>query len=103
LRVGLCHCLDCRKTSGAPFIAFAMWPREALAYSGKISSFSGRSFCPACGGRVFNLGDDEIEIQTGSFDDAPGDLVPTYELWIRRREHWLHPLPDTAQYEEDRD
>jgi len=30
-RVGLCHCLDCRKHHGAPFHASAVFPQDAVA------------------------------------------------------------------------
>ena len=29
-RVGLCHCLDCRKHHGAPFHASAIYPETAV-------------------------------------------------------------------------
>ncbi len=28
MRVGLCHCITCRKAGGAPFTASAIWRRE---------------------------------------------------------------------------
>ena len=103
LRVGICHCADCRKTSGGPFAAFAIWPSSAFEQrSGFLSSYAGRSFCTTCGGRVFSITDDEVEVMIGSFDEAPSDLTPTYELWIVRREPWLAVLPDASQFEGDR-
>ncbi|MEZ2127526.1 MULTISPECIES: GFA family protein [unclassified Sinorhizobium] len=101
LRIGLCHCADCRKTSGSAFVTFAVWPRQAFAFSGDIATFQGRSFCPRCGSRLFCLGEEETEIRVGSLDDAPTDLSPTYEIWVKRREPWLAPLPGRAQYDED--
>jgi len=44
---------------------------------------------------------DEIEIRIGSLDMAPSDLEPICELWVKRRENWLNPLP-VPQFEEDR-
>ena len=38
----------------------------------------------------------------GSLDSAPTGLVPTYEIWIPRREEWLHRLPWADQHEGDR-
>ncbi|MGO8655542.1 GFA family protein, partial [Rhizobium ruizarguesonis] len=29
------------------------------------------------------------------------DLAPGYEVWIKRREPWLHPLPGAGQFAED--
>jgi hypothetical protein len=38
----------------------------------------------------------------GAFDTVPGDLVPTYEIWVPRREEWLLKLPWADQYSQDR-
>ncbi|PDS77225.1 GFA family protein [Rhizobium sp. L43] len=103
LRVGLCNCADCRKSSGSAFVFFAVWPRRAFSYYGEIATFAGRSFCPACGSRLFCLRDDEAEIRLGSLDDPPTDLTPGYEVWIKRREAWLHPVPGAGQFAEDAD
>ena len=101
LRVGLCHCADCRKSSGSAFVFFAVWPRPAFSHSGEIASFAGRSFCPVCGSRLFCLRDDEAEIRLGSLDSPPTDLALGYEVWIKRRELWLHPLSGADQFAED--
>ena len=101
LRVGLCHCADCRKSSGSAFVFFAVWPRPAFSHGGEIASFAGRSFCPVCGSRLFCLRDDEAEIRLGSLDSPPTDLAPGYEVWIKRRELWLHPLSGADQFAED--
>jgi hypothetical protein len=101
LRVGLCHCADCRKESGSVFTMFAVWPREAFSASGDFSTHMGRSFCATCGARLFNLTDEEAEIRMGSLTIAPTDLQPSYEIWVKRREPWLPPLPGAEQYDED--
>ena len=46
-RVGLCHCLDCRKHHGALFHASALFPRDAVTIDGELvlGQFNGR---PAC-------------------------------------------------------
>jgi hypothetical protein len=103
LRVGICHCADCRKSSGAPFAAYGVWPIEAFEQeTGFTSTYANRSFCTTCGGRVPWVSDSEVEVPLGSLDETPTDLVPDYELWIKRREPWLSPLPDAAQFDEDR-
>ena len=54
-RVGLCHCLDCRKHGGAPFGSFAIFPAATVTFSGDelgvyASSAHGRRwFCQNCG------------------------------------------------------
>lgn len=100
-RVGLCHCLDCRKHHGALFHASAIFPSNAVAITGTAAEYRGRSFCRTCGGSVFGRSAGEVELSLGSFD-APNQFVPTYELWTIRREDWLPSFPLKRRYERDR-
>jgi hypothetical protein len=104
LRTGLCHCLTCRKATGSVFNAFGIWPRDQVVVTGETRHWEDRHFCPGCGSSVFALSEEggEIEVHLGSLDAGPGDLNPSYELWIKRREHWLTPVPGAAQHVEDR-
>ncbi len=101
-RVGLCHCLDCRKHHGALFFAAAMFPQETVTIEGETRDYKGRHFCPTCGSSVFAQNGDEIEVHLGTLD-APDQLMPTYELWTVRRESWLPTFPLKRSYERDRD
>ncbi len=101
-RVGLCHCLDCRKNHGALFHASAIFPEAAVTVEGETRSYAGRCFCPNCGSTVFGRSGDEVEVNLGSLD-APSQLAPTYESWVIRRESWLPPFPLSRRYERDRD
>jgi hypothetical protein len=103
LRVGLCHCTSCRQESGSMFTAFGVWPRSAFSSSGTFNTWQGRSFCPECGSRLFALRDDEAEIKLGTLEDAPTGFTPEYELWVWRRERWLHPLSGAEQHQRDRE
>jgi len=100
-RVGLCHCMDCRKHHGALFHASAIFPASAVTISGAYRSFGDRSFCPACGSPVFSRIGDEIGINLGALDE-PSRFRPTYELWTLRREDWLPDFPWMRHYEKDR-
>jgi hypothetical protein len=101
-RVGICHCLDCRKHHGTLFHAFAIFPKHAVKIDGETRAFAGRFFCPRCGSSVFGRTGDEIEVGLGALD-TPDQLIPTYELWTIRREAWLPPFPLERGYERDRD
>lgn len=101
-RVGLCHCLDCRKHHGALFSASAVFPQAAVSVEGETRDYAGRCFCPRCGSSVFSRTADEIEVHLGCLD-APDQLRPTYELWTRRRESWLPAFPLHRRYPGDRD
>lgn len=100
-RVGLCHCLDCRKHHGALFYAAAIFHEDAVTIAGETRDFRGRHFCPLCGSSVFARYGDEIEVHLGSLDE-PGQLIPSYESWIVRREPWLPPFPLSTRYDHDR-
>lgn len=101
LRVGVCHCLDCRKQHGALFHASAVYPQGAVSVAGITNNYQGRFFCPRCGSSVFSRTGDEIELNLGSLD-APNQFVPTYELWTKRRENWLPEFSVEDRYEGDR-
>ncbi|MBP8237006.1 MAG: GFA family protein [Pseudomonas sp.] len=101
-RVGLCHCLDCRKHHGALFHASAVFPEDAVTVVGVTTDYAGRFFCPRCGSSIFSRSADEVEINLGSLD-SPNQLRPTYELWTSRRESWLPPFPLAKHYKGDRD
>ena len=102
LRTGVCHCQDCRRTSGSAFAFFAVWPRSAYDGSGELGIFAGRSFCTKCGSRVASLRTDEAELMLGCLDQVPSDLIPDYELWIGHRELWLLNLQWAEQFQCDR-
>lgn len=101
-RVGLCHCLDCRKHHGALFHASAIFPQEAVAIEGETRDYAGRVFCPRCGSSVFARTADEVEVNLGSLDTIDS-FVPTYESWTMRRESWLPDFGLARRYERDRD
>lgn len=101
-RVGLCHCLDCRKHHGALFFAAAIFPADAVTVEGKTRDYAGKHFCPTCGSSVFAVSGDEIELHLGALD-APDQFIPTYECWTVRREAWLPPFPLAHHYERDRE
>lgn len=106
MRCGLCHCTDCRRRSGAPFVMFIVFAAEHVEIRGErieVASATGRrEACVTCG-TVILWADDaahEIELYAGHFD-SPGLFVPTYELWVKRRDPWLVALP-VPQYAENR-
>lgn len=87
-RVGICHCLNCRKHHGSLFEASAVFPQDSVEFLGEAADYEGRYFCPRCGSPVFTRSGNEVELNLGSFD-APDQLRPTYESWSVRRESWL--------------
>ena len=101
-RVGICHCLDCRRHHGALFHASAIFPQDSVTIDGETRDYVGRHFCARCGSSVFGRSVDEIEISLGALDE-PDQLMPTYELWTIRRESWLPAFSLKHRYEHDRE
>jgi len=100
-----CHCADCRKESGSAFTVYAHWPVDAFDLNGEISIYDGRGFCPRCGSRLLDTtgldsGGTFIEIRIGSLDEAPSELKPETEIWVKRRESWIAPVDGAAQHDE---
>ncbi|MEZ5828195.1 MAG: GFA family protein [Hyphomicrobiales bacterium] len=108
-RVGVCHCLTCRKAHGAPFNFYAVFPPEAVTVAGEVTTFASsdnvrRYSCSICGAPIYSTygRDDEFYLHPGSFDE-PGAFAPTYELWTIRREPWLPEFPTVRhRYEKNR-
>jgi hypothetical protein len=103
VHVRRCHCADCRKESGSAFSVYAQWPVDAFRMSGEISTYDRRGFCPRCGSRLLDVtdaGDSLVEIRIGSLDDAPFELKPQSEIWVRRRESWIPPVEGAGQHDE---
>ena len=101
-RVGICHCLDCRKHHGALFYAAAIFDEGVVTITGETSDHKGRNFCPVCGSSVFARTGDEIEVHLGALDE-PGLFKPDYECWTVRREPWLPAFPVSGRFERDRE
>ena len=109
IRVGVCHCENCRKSSGSAFSYFGIWPRAAATLSGELGCWQSRAggerFCPTCGSPLFCWAEesDEIEIKLGTLDSPPSALIPAYELWTIRREPWLSHQKGAEQHARDRE
>jgi hypothetical protein len=102
LRVGICHCTDCRSESGSPFTFYGVWPARAFGHTGPTLEFRGQHFCAECGSPLFSVDAHEAEVKLGALSSAPTGLTPGYELWVKSREPWLRQVEGAAQYEEDR-
>lgn len=102
LRVGVCHCMDCRKHHGTLFHSSAIFPAEAVTVRGTLADYGGRCFCPVCGSSVLGRSSGEVEVNLGILD-ARDVFRPTYELWTVRREGWLPEFAGMQGFPRDRD
>jgi hypothetical protein len=47
-------------------------------------------------------GGEHVEIRIGSLDEAPSELRPLVEIWVRRRESWILAGEGATRFDEDR-
>ena len=96
---GHCHCIDCRKASGAAHATFAAYPESAVKMTGKTKTYrtkadsgmmSSRSFCPECGSWVSGAPESVpgvVAITIATFDD-PEAVKPQMRFYDKRRLSW---------------
>jgi hypothetical protein len=105
-----CHCSICRRTTGAPFVAwFSVRRSQFRLVSGEATRFrsSGsatRSFCSECGTQItFELdGADEIDLTTSSLDD-PNSVPPVDHTRTSSRLQWVRLADGLPQFRESRE
>lgn len=105
----LCHCTDCRRSAGAPMVAWGMVPADQIRIDGAphvyaSSEHGRRHFCQACGTGLFYTNEQVfpglIDVQTATLDD-PGALQPTAHIQVAERIAWMataHELPAFERY-----
>src|SRR5947208_1380099 len=92
-----CHCIDCRRSAGAPYVTWGAVPREDLRMTRgeprKITHASRiRSFAACCGTHLFiedSKDSETIEVTIASIDD-PAPFAP--EKGILQQKNF--PLPE---------
>lgn len=108
-RAGLCHCRDCRGTSGAPMVGWAVFGKAQLAHDGALATYESsehgrRQFCPRCGTGLFYLNDvifeGLVDVQIATLDD-PDAIRPIEQIQVAERIGWMadaHALPSFQRW-----
>ncbi|MCF7687821.1 MAG: GFA family protein [Cephaloticoccus sp.] len=96
-----CHCIDCRRSSGAPYISWGTIDRDNFSLSrGKLKQvrFAGRirSFAPCCGTQILfqvTKASPTCDLALASLDRPPA-FKPRKALWCEDHLPWV-PLAKT--------
>ena len=105
-RVTHCHCIHCRRTSGAPFVTWSEVDAEHFRFTaGEPRSFEARpkvtrTFCGACGTPItYQHADDPgaMDVTTASFDE-PERAKPEDHVWYDRCLPWIRLADDLPRY-----
>ena len=112
LQMFRCHCRDCQRVSGAPYVPVVVVPREKFRLSQgtirhhRTTSAAGgshvRGFCADCGSRLTG-GEAEPEPETkiigmtvSSLDD-PSWFKPTADIWVIDAQPWDSSLHEPTE------
>jgi hypothetical protein len=94
LAVNACHCMDCKKLTGATNLLMILAPREAFAHQGETARYRKRADsgnevdivrCAACGVRLWHeplTAPQLVIVAVGTLDD-PLWAVPTSHIFVR--------------------
>jgi hypothetical protein len=92
----ICHCVSCRRASGAQSVAWLTFPLEGFSFvSGdpreyRSSPGVSRTFCDNCGTSLTYGQDEEpdsIDVTTASLD-LPGEFPPARHIWLEDKVAW---------------
>ncbi len=94
----ICKCQDCRHQSGAPIVAWAMYPAEKVQIQGELkiyqSSAEGRrSFCGHCGTGLFFT--NEVLRRMGMLQvriaalEQPDAVPPVMQVQVAEQIRWM--------------
>jgi hypothetical protein len=92
----LCHCESCRRASGAPSVAWVIFPVSAFAVvAGKLREHRSsepitRSFCGDCGTPLAYRSTrrpDVVDVPTATLDE-PDAFAPEREIWTGEKLAW---------------
>ena len=93
-----CHCRDCRRVTGAPYVTYAGFLAPQVTWEGtaplRYHSSPGvtRRFCATCGTPLTYEGDrwpDEVHILASTLDD-PSRITPQAHVYVAQKLPWVH-------------
>jgi hypothetical protein len=94
LAVNACHCVDCKKLTGATNLLMILAPRDALTHEGATARYRKRADsgnevdivrCALCGVRLWHeplTAPQLVIVAVGTLDD-PSWAVPTSHIFVR--------------------
>ena len=112
IRMVQCHCLDCQRTGGGPFVTAIIVPADSvkilkggLRFYATTSSLGGsvqRGFCPECGSPVLvkiERAPQIVGLRGGSLDDSSW-FRPDFDMWTCDAQPWDYMNPALPKFEQ---
>lgn len=95
-----CWCRDCQRIASGSATVNALFPEDAVRFTGEISTFtmtadSGntveRGFCPKCGSQLYSRtlspAGLPMRVRAGTLDD-PEIITPSATIWVGSAPRW---------------
>ncbi len=109
VRICSCHCIDCRRGSGAAVVTWGVVrPNEVEMLAGELRKVPHaerlRSFAACCGTPLFFQEDEAsatIDVTIASLDH-PEPYAPKVEIWTEDRLPWVQTDPTRKIYPQGR-
>jgi len=105
-----CHCEDCRRASGAPYVTWCSVPSKAIEvvrgelrrvlYATRL-----RSFASCCGTHLLiqdEVNSEWIDLTVASLDE-PKTLPPVAAIWTEDKLPWVQLDPSRPAFRRNRD
>jgi hypothetical protein len=95
--ITICHCMTCRRASGAPLVAWSGFAVDRFTFTrGEPAIYQSsagveRGFCSHCGTQLtYRRQDaaDTIDVTIASMDD-PEVIAPEDHTWVQSRLSWI--------------
>lgn len=104
----VCHCDDCRKSSGAVMVPWVAFAKDALVVESgqpkvyRSSEHGERHFCPHCGTGLFYFNEQIlpgiVDIQSVTLDDA-ADRPPQAHIQVADALPWESSLDELPRFD----
>jgi hypothetical protein len=79
-----CHCDDCQTASGAPYVAVAVYPNEAVTVQGELNTLTirnmPRKWCARCGTRMIGEVVNFDQRGVNALLLPPGEFTPAFHI-----------------------
>ena len=105
--VSVCHCDDCRRCAGAPFVSWAAFSSSDFEFSGDIKTYmssthAARYFCARCGTGLYYVNEEElpglVDIQTCTLDN-PEALTPRLQVQAAEQLGWTLEMANLPKFD----
>jgi hypothetical protein len=100
-----CHCDNCKRSVGAPFVTWAVFEKESIIFNESplthtASNRAIRTFCATCGTSITYWHPNrknELDITVGCLDE-PEKYPPGKNIWTKKRLCWIENPDDIPDY-----